>query len=298
MQPNTSLAPNQAQAPAQQLSGTARLKSVLDSPQIAQRFEKALGKSTGTFLTSILELYQSDAGISACDPDLVVKECLKAATLNLPINKNLGLAYIIAYKEHGTPTPQFQLGYKGLVNLALRSGQYTRMNADIVYEGEQVEYDKITGSLSLSGEPVSENAIGYFAYFKMVNGFEKAIYWSKERVEAHAKKFSAAYKFGRKDSPWLTSFDQMAIKTVLKHLITHFGIVSIEFASALSSDETAEERVDREVAANANGRAVVLPSNIVEAEVRIDDAPMAQEQPAQQPPTQDDDDASAEEPGF
>lgn len=276
----TSLAPNTAQVPAQ-LTGTDKLKSILDNPQIAQRFEKALGKSTGTFLTSILELYQSDAQIRACDPGKVVAECLKAATLNLPINKNLGLAYLIAYKDHGQPTPQFQLGYKGLINLALRSGQYTRMNADVVYQGEDVNYDRVSGTLSISGSPVSEDVIGYFAYFKLTNGFEKAIYWSKERVENHAKTFSSAYKYGRKDSPWFTSFDQMAIKTVLSYLIRHFGIISIEFADVLSTDETAEERIESEVTANANGRTVVLPTNIVEVdEPIITDAPEAEPQPA------------------
>ena len=276
---NTSLAPNVAQTPAQ-ISGTDKLKSILDNPQIAQRFEKALGKSTGTFLTSILELYQSDAAIRACDPSKVVAECLKAATLNLPINKNLGLAYIIAYKDHGVPTPQFQLGYKGLVNLALRSGQIMRMNADAVYEGEEIVYSKKDGTLDITGTPVSNNAKGYFAFIKLTNGFERGLYWDKEQVEAHAKQNSPAYKFGRKDSPWFTHFDQMATKTVLSRLIRSLGLVSIEYASILSADETAEERIESEVAANANGRAVVLPTNVVEIE-QPTEAP--EEKPAQQP---------------
>ena len=145
-----------------------------------------------------------------------------AASLDLPINQNLGFAYIIPYKDEA----QFQMGYKGYIQLAMRTGQYQTINAAEVYEGEIVKQNRFTGEYEF-GEKTSDKIIGYIAYFKLVNGFEKYLYMSIEEMQAHAKKFSKNYKGGT-DKWGLTDFHSMAIKTVLKRLISKYGILSIE----------------------------------------------------------------------
>lgn len=248
-----------------QTSGLSQLKGVLANETMKRNFENILKENAGAFMASIIELYQSDNYLQKCDPNKVVLEALKAATLKLPINKALGFAYIIPY---GT-TPTFQLGYKGIIQLAQRTGQYKYINAGEVYEGESVSYNRITGMLEISGEAVSDTVIGYFAYFQLLNGFEKAMYWSVERVTSHAKKFSQAYKAGKKDSPWFTNFDAMAVKTVLKSIITKYGPMSVEFANAMAQDT--DDRVESEVAENANQTPVTIPTDFVEGQQQDDE---------------------------
>lgn len=243
-----------------QTTGLQQLKGVLNNETMKRNFENILKENAGAFMASIIELYQSDSNLQKCNPNAVVLEALKAATLKLPINKSLGFAYLIPY---GT-TPTMQLGYKGIIQLAQRSGQYKYINAGEVYEGEEVKYNRISGMLEISGEATSENVIGYFAYFQLLNGFEKAVYWSKEKVVAHAKRFSQAYKSGKKDSPWFTSFDAMALKTVLKSIIGRYGPMSTQLAGAIAKDSA--DRVEAEVAENANGAPITIDTEFKEPE--------------------------------
>lgn len=244
------------------------MKGLVNSETMRTRMEGVLGREAGTFLASALDLYTSDKSLSLCDPKRVMAECMKAAALKLPIAKTLGFCYIIPYKN----VPQFQMGYKGILQLAQRSGQYKYINADMVYEGETVIYNRITGMMMITGEATSDKPIGYFAYFQLLNGFEKAIYWTKEKVTAHAQRFSKAWK--KEDSPWHEHFDAMALKTVLKQLISKFGVMSIEMANVISDDDVAD-RIDAEVSKNANGAPVTLPdtSDAVVAEFTQSDEP-------------------------
>ena len=241
-----------------QTTGLAQLKGVLNNETMKRNFENILKENAGAFMASIIELYQSDSYLQQCDPNKVVLEALKAATLKLPINKGLGFGFIVPYKGN----PQFQIGYKGIIQLAQRSGQYKYINAGEVYEGEVVNYNRITGMLEITGEASSDKIIGYFAYFQLKNGFEKAVYWSTEKVIAHAKKFSQAYKAGKKDSPWFTNFDAMALKTVLKSIITKYGPMSVEFANAMAPDT--DDRIEAEVAEQANQHPVTIPTEFAE----------------------------------
>lgn len=236
-------------------NGLAKLKAVLNNETMQQSFKNILAENAGAFMASIIELYQSDSALQRCDPNKVILEALKAATLKLPITKALGFAYIIPYGN----VPQFQLGFRGLVQLAQRSGQYRYINADAVYEGEKVIYDRITGMLKIEGEATSDKPIGYFAYFQLLNGFEKCVYWTREKVEAHAKRYSKAWS--KSDSPWHTSFDAMALKTVLKSIISKYGIMSVEFVNALSNDAV-DEAVEAEVTEKANGQPIAIPVNV------------------------------------
>lgn len=236
----------------------AKLKGILNNETMQQNFRNILAENAGAFMASIIELYQSDGALQKCDPNRVVLEALKAATLKLPINKQLGFAYIIPYNN----VPTFQLGFRGLIQLAQRSGQYRYINADVVCEGESVNYNRITGMLEISGTAKSETPVGYFAYFQLLNGFEKCVYWTREKVEAHAKRYSKAWS--KADSPWHTNFDAMALKTVLKTIISKYGVMSVEFANAIANDSV-DDRIDAEVAQNANGQPIVLPTGAAPA---------------------------------
>ena len=249
----------------------AKMKAIIASDNVQTRMHNMLGKEAGTFLASALDLYTGDTNLSNCDAARVMAECMKAAALKLPISKSLGFCYVIPYGN----VPQFQLGYKAYVQLAQRSGLYKYLNADIVYEGEKVAYNRITGTLEINGEATSDKPIGYFAYFQLLNGFEKCVYWTREKVEAHAKRFSKAWR--KQDSPWNTDFDAMALKTVLKNLISKYGVMSIEFANAVSQDY--EDNINAEVAENANGAPVSLPEQkpVIEAAPQAE-APVEAEQ--------------------
>lgn len=253
-----------------QTTGLAQLKGVLANETMKRNFENILKENAGAFMASIIELYQSDSYLQKCSANAVVLEALKAATLKLPINKSLGFAYIIPY---GT-TPTMQLGYRGIIQLAQRSGQYKYINAGEVYEGEQVNYNRISGMLEISGEATGEEVVGYFAYFQLNNGFEKAVYWSRDKVIAHAKKFSQAYKSGKKDSPWFTNFDAMALKTVLKSIISKYGPMSIEFADAIAQDN--DDRIEAEVTEKANGKPITIEQEFAEPGMPTD--PQADEE--------------------
>lgn len=145
----------------------------------------------------------------------------------------------------------------------MRTSQYKHINADLVYEGELKSHDKITGEIDLSGEAKSDKIIGYFAFIETVNGFRKAVYWTKEKVLAHARRYSKS--FSRDASAWKTNFDEMALKTMLRHLLGHYGIMSVEMVNAFNSDNderTAEARAEDEIKGNANSKVIDIKANI------------------------------------
>jgi recombination protein RecT len=246
----------------QQLTPVQRLKNALSAESVKEQFKNALADSAPLFVASLIDIYASDRNLQECEPGAVIMEALKAATLRLPINKNLGFAYIVPYRNRGKMEPQMQIGYKGLIQLAMRTGEYRYLNADVVYEGELKGYDKLTGHLDLSGEKKSDRVVGYFAYLELLNGFSKAVYWTKEQVIEHAKRFSKA--FNSDYSPWKTDFDAMALKTVLRNLITKWGIMSVEMVQAVDRDIEADAQ--REIAEYANSEVLDIDDGIVDAE--------------------------------
>lgn len=215
------------------------MNNIVNAESTKKLLQNTLKENAGSFSASIIDLYNSDKTLQECDPRQVMGEALKAASLKLPINKQLGFAYVIPYRDYksGMQIPQFQLGYKGMIQLCMRTGSYRYINAGEVYEGELVKIDKLTGEVDLSGEAVSDKIVGYFAYMETVNGFKKAFYWSKEKTIAHANKYSKSYKNG--NAIWRDNFDEMAIKTVLRNLLSHYGIMSVELIQAFT-DESAE----------------------------------------------------------
>ncbi len=255
-----------------QITPVQRLKNALNTQSVQEQFRNALADSAPLFVASLIDIYGSDKDLQDCEPGAVIMEALKAATLRLPINKNLGFAYIVPYKSKGKAQPQMQIGYKGLIQLAMRTGEYRYLNADVVCEGELKGYDKLTGHLDLSGERKSNEVVGYFAYLELLNGFSKAVYWTKEQVIEHAKRFSKSYS--SQYSPWQTDFDSMALKTVLRNLITKWGIMSVEMVQAVDRDIEADAQ--REIAEYANSEVLDIDDGIVDAE--FDEVP-AKEQP-------------------
>ena len=253
---------------AKQPSSMQIFKSKLNSKSVQEQFENALQEGAPLFVSSLIDIYGSDKALQGCEPNDVIMEALKAATLKLPINKNLGYAYIVPYKEKGKPKPQFQMGYRGFIQLAQRSGKYKYINADVVYEGELVKHCKVTGELDLSGEATSDKVIGYFAYIETVTGFRKTVYWPADKMHAHAKRYSKS--FGSDSSPWKTNYDEMAIKTMLRNLLGKYGVMSIEMVQALSGDMSDERQpeimANQEIDQHANTREFDIDAEIVEDE--------------------------------
>lgn len=239
-----------------QLAKINKLKKVLKAPSVQEQFENALGENSGGFVASIIDLYNNDNYLQKCDPNKVVMEALKAATLKLPINKQLGFAYIVPYSNK----PEFQIGYKGYIQLAMRTGKYRYLNADMIYEGEEVIAERVTGKLEIKGEKKSDKVIGYFAYMELINGFSKAVYMTKEEVQAHGKRFSKSYSYD--SSAWQTNFDAMALKTVIRALLSKYGIMSTEMITAFSQETkySPEEQIQGEIDENANSETIDIDS--------------------------------------
>lgn len=229
-------------------------KGILNVPTIRAQIKNSLKENAGPFMSSMIDLYSGDTALQQCDPEKVALECIKAASLKLPINKALGFAYVVPYKN----VPTFIIGYKGMIQLAQRSGLYRTINADVVYEGELGKKDKLTGMISLDGERVSDTVIGYFAYIKLVNGFEKLLYMSKEEMDGWKNKYSRSASSSY--SPWTTEYDKMALKTVLRRLISTYGAMSMEMQNVMDSDNDAETAANQRVASNANTISVNLDS--------------------------------------
>lgn len=256
-----------------QVSPVSKLKAVLSTESVKKQFENALNENAGVFVASIIDLYGSDNYLQKCDPSKVVMEALRAATLKLPINKNLGFAYIVPYKVKGVLTPQFQIGYKGYIQLAMRTGQYKFLNSGYIKEGIEVVKDLLTGKISFEGEKVNDNIKGYFAYLELLNGFSKAVYMKTNEVIEHASKYSPSYK--NKSSAWFTNFDAMAEKTVIRRLLSKYGILSTEMLSALTSDSdfNDESSIAEEIEQNANSQTIDIEAEVGDEAEPEEEAP-------------------------
>lgn len=209
------------------------VKGMLETPAFKKKFEEMLGKKAAGFISSIIAVTNSSNYLMKADPATVIGAAAQAAMLDLPINQSLGFAYIVPYKG----AAQFQLGYKGYIQLAQRSGQYADIGAKTVYEGE-LEYENRLLDKFRFGERTSDKVIGYLAYFRLTNGFEKMLYMTIDEAQAHAKKYSQNYKGGT-DKWGIADFNVMAEKTVLKRLLSKYGplsIESIQMSQALAND--------------------------------------------------------------
>lgn len=240
------------------------LKSVINAPSVQSQFGNALGEHKDAFVASLIDLFTGDKSLQACQPASIVAEALRAATLRLPLNKALAFSYIIVFNNNvknpdGTwtkvPTPTFIPGYKGYIQLAMRTGQYKTINADFVYEGELRKVNKLTGEIAFDGEKKSDKIVGYFCYFELLNGFSKTLYVSVEDMANYALRYSPSFKGKNKPQVedlikaaqtnqastkvgWEGNFNDMGLKTVVRRLLSKYGYLSVEMQDAISKDNT------------------------------------------------------------
>lgn len=222
-------------------TGIPALKSLLATDAIRRQMKSLLGEKAGHFMMTIVGVVEGTPQLQSCDPQSIINSAIASATLDLPIEKNLGYAYIVPYKNKA----QFQLGYKGYIQLALRSGQYKYINSIEIKEGELESYNLLTGEFNFKfiediNKRLEAKTIGYASYIEFTNGFRNTLYMTKEQVDNHAKEYSQSYAYdlreGYKNSNWSTNFDSMALKTVLKLNLSKFGALSVSVQRALQLD--------------------------------------------------------------
>lgn len=209
------------------------IKNTLGDPKIAQRFT-----------SSIMSAVSINPQLQACDPGTILTAGLQGEALQLSPSPQMGHFYMVPFKNNkrGVSEAQFQLGYKGYIQLAIRSGQYKTINAMAVKEGEEFKFDRLTEEFEMisyiENDTERENArtVGYVGVLELNNGFKKTIYWTKEKMEEHALKYSMGYRAKKGYTFWEKNFDEMAFKTILRQLISKWGIMSIEMQSAYNAD--------------------------------------------------------------
>lgn len=248
-------------------NAVTKFEGILKGNFIDAQLTSALAENKGAFVSSLVELYTGDKSLQSCNPKLVALEAVKAASLNLPINKALGFAYIVVFNNSvkvtdpntgrdvwtKVPTPTFVLGYKGYIQLASRTGQYRTINATPVYEGEFKKHNRLTGDIDISGTKTSDKVVGYAGYIEYLNGFSKSLYVSVEDMAKHAIRFSpsmprntkvedlvalASKEPEGKKVGWLGNFNDMAVKTVIRQLISKYGYMSVQMQAAIVNDSS------------------------------------------------------------
>ena len=212
---------------------TTSVKDLLKQENIKAKFQEILHDKANSFCANLAVMVNNSEPLSKCEPMSVVSAAVVSASLDLPLDPNLGFAYVIPFGDKAS----FQIGYKGFVQLAQRSGQYATMNVTEVYEGELISENRVTGEYEFDfTAKKSDKVVGFVAYFKLLNGFEKMIYWSASQADAHGKRFSQTYKRGY--GLWKDDFVSMGKKTALKNLISKWGILSIEMQKAIKFDQS------------------------------------------------------------
>ena len=208
---------------------------------VKQNVESVVGaKDSQRFISSVVSAVQTNPALAECTNASILSAALLGHSLNLPQSPQIGMFYLVPFKNKNGTEATFQLSYRGMLQLAMRSGQYKAINVTDIREGEIASYNPIEDAYEFTPETdinkrLELPVVGYYAYFEMINGFKKGIYWSKEQIDAHAKKYSATYRKGF--GLWSTDFDAMAKKTMLRQLISKWGIMSVEMERAYVGDQ-------------------------------------------------------------
>lgn len=301
----TQLIKTQATQVARQQKPIDMLKMMIDAPTVQAQFKNALGEHKDAFMASLIDLFTGDKALQRCEPKLIISEALRAATLRLPLNKALGFAYIVVYNNsvknpdgswEKVATPTFIPGYKGYIQLAMRTGQYRTINADYVYEGELRKVNKLSGEIAFDGEKKSDKIVGYFCYFELLNGFSKTLYVPLDEMAAYAKRYSPSIGKNTtaeelmakandgivsKKVGWEGNFNDMALKTVIRRLLSKYGFLSVEMQNAISKDvDIDNSEADRNdmISEEANKKVIDIDSEVVDTETgEIQNAATAEE---------------------
>ena len=262
-----------------------QVKQLLSQDKIKEKFGEVLGQKAPQFMASITNTVSGSTQLKKCPANSIIGAAFVAATYDLPIDSNLGFAAIVPYNEsvwnpkkkdwEKVPKAQFQMMYKGFIQLAIRSGYYERMNYAVVYKDELESYNPITGEIKFvedfsnckqrdAGDEA--NVAGYYAWFRLKTGYSQELYMSKKAVDNHARKYSQAYRYdlnkGKKSSKWTTDFEAMALKTVIKLLLSKWGILSVDMQRAIQDDQkTYDETEMSELEAWAIVRKAIGRSN-------------------------------------
>lgn len=263
------------------------IKNYLKDINVRKRADELLGKRAPQLIASLTAMVNADNTLAKCEPNSLFMAAVTAAALDLPVNKNLAFAHIVPYgnTKAGVTEAQFQLGWRGYVQLAQRSGQYKTISSAPVYDGQLVAEDPLLGNTYDWTQKDSDTIIGYVAMFKLMNGFEKDFYMSVDEIRRHADRYSKAYNHGKGFGPWKDNFDAMALKTVIKLLISRWGPMSVEMQKAVEVDsavikETGEpEYIDGEISdvgANDDKKSAIIAANSE-----------PEDQPADSPPPKD-----------
>lgn len=222
-----------------------KFTAVINSDGYKRMINNTLGnpQKAARFVTAITSAVSNNPALQDCDASTVVSAGLLGEGLNLSPSPQLGQYYLVPFKDrkNNRTVAQFQLGYKGYIQLAIRSGQYKKLNVLPIKQGELISFNSLEEDIEvklIENEVEREQAetIGYYAMFEYTNGFKKAMYWSRQKMESHAEKYSMGYKAHKGYTFWEKDFDGMACKTMLRQLISKWGIMSIEMQTAVNND--------------------------------------------------------------
>lgn len=220
------------------------LTAYLTNDAVKNQINETLGGKDGQrFISAIISAVSTNPGLQECTNSSIVSGALLGESLKLSPSPQLGHYYLVPFNDtkQGCKVAQFQMGYKGYIQLAIRSGQYKKLNVLAIKEGELVRFDPLNEDIVVNlieDEDVRENTptMGYYAYFEYTNGFRKALYWSKKKMESHALKYSKGYQAKKGYTFWEKDFDGMAYKTMLRQLLSKWGMLSIDLVQAVVSD--------------------------------------------------------------
>lgn len=223
------------------------MTAYLTQDAVKNQINSVVGGKNGTrFISSVVSAVNNNPMLQECSNQSILSAALLGESLNLSPSPQLGQYYMVPFNDAKKgKVAQFQLGYKGYIQLAIRSGQYKKLNVLAIKQGELIKFDPLNEEINvklIEDEEQREKAetIGYYAMFEYINGFRKAIYWSKAKMEAHALKYSQGYAADKRKGTswtfWSKDFDGMAYKTMLRQLISKWGIMSIEMVTAIDSD--------------------------------------------------------------
>ena len=268
------------------MSNLKEFNLVIRNQNTQAYLQDVLGEKKETFVSNLTALVSNDTKLQECKPVTLMYAALTATSLDLPLDKNLGFAYVIPYKNNRerTTEAQFQLGAKGIKQLAIRSGQFIGMNVTDVREGEIAGRNRMTGEMTFNWieddeEREKAKVVGYLAWFKLVNGFEKTKYMTVEEIKSHATRYSQTYSskndYVRKNSKWATDFDKMAEKTVMKLLLSKDAPLSVEMQTAFRADQSVQREEGKYIYSdNGNEAAKSKLTELAEdnAEVKNDEA--------------------------
>lgn len=230
--------------------GRMGIKELVKEEYVIREFQKVLQEKASAFLASVISATNRSPQLAGCKPKDILASAMIAAQLDLPIDSNLGFAAIVPYKDkNGNPVAQFQIMYKGFIQLAMRTGQYETINVVEIYEDELKHYDLITGAIKVEYVPngfrengKEDKIIGYAAHFSLINGYKKTEYWPLGKIQSHGKKYSKS--FGNQYGLWKTNPHAMYSKTVLKNMISKWGILSTVMQKAIIADQATAKSLE------------------------------------------------------